>query len=122
MPNQRILVCDDEESIRETLKLVLDDSGYETTLTSNGTECLDTLNKGDRFDLIVLDVKMPQESGIDTLVKIKEKYPDTRIIVLTGYRSVEVAHEAVKRGALDYMVKPFEPKELLQKIKVLLGV
>lgn len=118
---KRILICDDEEGIRESLKLVLDEAGCETQLATTGIECCQILEKDSNFDLAVLDIKMPQESGLDTLSKIKTKYPDIKVLVATGYKSVDVAKEAIQRGASDYVVKPFESSVILDKIQALLN-
>ena len=120
MLKKRILIVDDEEAIRESLKLVLDEAGFETVLANSGAECSQVLDQDPNFDLVSLDIKMPQESGLDTLSKIKEKYPNIKIIATTGYHSVEVAQEAIKRGASDYIVKPFEPVDIVAKIKSVL--
>jgi len=120
MTKKRILVVDDEESIRESLKLILDEAGFETVLASSGIECSKILENDSKFDLISLDIKMPQESGLDTLNKIKASCPNIKVIATTGYHSTEVAREAIKRGASDYIVKPFKAADVVEKIKLIL--
>ena len=117
---KRILICDDEEGVRESLKLILE-KDYDFTTAANGRECLDTLAKDDDIGLVLLDIKMPQMSGLDTLKAIKKDRPDLKVIMVTGYNSVETAAEAVKNGATGYIVKPFETKDILEKVAKNLG-
>lgn len=116
MDKKRIMICDDEEGIRESLKLILQDN-YELSTCNNGSECLDCLTQGQRFDLILLDIKMPHISGLDILKKIKEKDSNSKVIIVTGYRSSETATEAIRAGAVDYIVKPFSSKDILRTVE-----
>jgi len=118
MSKPKILVCDDEIGIRESLKLILEDS-YEVTIATNGEECLKCL-KEDPFELVLLDIKMPKASGIDTLKKIKSLKPYIKVIMVTGYKMVETAAEAIKAGASDYIIKPFESKDILERVAKIL--
>jgi DNA-binding NtrC family response regulator len=116
MANKRILICDDEEGIRESLNLILKDY-YELSFCVNGQECLERLTSGQKFDLLLLDIKMPRASGLDILKKIKENNPEQKTIIVTGYRSSETASEAIKIGAVDYIVKPFAAKDVLKSVE-----
>ncbi|MFC1709663.1 response regulator [Candidatus Omnitrophota bacterium] len=116
MDKKRILICDDEVGIRESLSLILNDN-YELSFCNNGQECLDCLTTGENFDLTLLDIKMPKLSGLDILKRIKEKNPDLKVIIITGYKSIETASQAVKAGAVDYIVKPFSSKEILKSVE-----
>jgi len=116
MDKPRILICDDEEGIRESLKLILKDD-YELAFCTNGQECLDCIIGDKDYDLLLLDIKMPKVNGLEILKQVKAKKPDLKIIVVTGYKSVETAQEALKAGASDYVVKPFESKELKRAIQ-----
>jgi len=116
MLKKKILICDDEIGIRESLNLILQDN-YELSFCSNGQECLECLSAGKQFNLLLLDIKMPKVSGLDILRNIKQKNPDLKIIIITGYKSVETANEAVKAGAIDYIVKPFSSKEILKSVE-----
>jgi len=114
MIKKRILVCDDEEGIRESLNLILE-KDYDISFATNGKEAIEHIKKSPT-DLVILDIKMPKMDGIETLKQIKQAKPDTKVIIATGYRSVETATEAVKHGASDYIVKPFESEQVLQAV------
>jgi len=109
-----VLICDDEEGIRESLKLILEED-YELLFASSGNEALE-LVKSANPDVVILDIKMPKMSGMETLKEIKKTSPKTKVIIASGYKSAEAAQEAIKLGANDYIVKPFESKNILRKI------
>ena len=111
---KRILICDDEEGVRESLNLILEKK-YDCSFAVNGEEALKRVRENP-VSLIILDIKMPRMDGIETLKKIKEIDPGTKVIIATGYKSVETATEAVKCGASDYIVKPFESKQVLEAV------
>ncbi len=110
--SKKILICDDEEGIRESLKLILQDQ-YPLILTDDGAQCLECLSTADDIGLVLLDIKMPRTDGLDILKQIKEKYPQIKVIIVTGYKFVETATEAVRLGASGYIVKPFKTDEIL---------
>ena len=114
--SKKILICDDELGIRESLNLILKDS-YALSFCNNGEECLNLLEAGQKFDLLLLDIKMPKMSGLDILKKIKEKSSELKVIIITGYKSAETAKEAIDAGAVDYLVKPFSSKEILKTVE-----
>jgi len=114
--NKKILVSDDEEGIRESLKLILGDQ-YNLILTADGQQCLDCLANAKDIGLVLLDIKMPQINGLDVMKIIKDKYPYVKVVVITGYKSVEAATEAVNLGAAGYIVKPFKSDEILETVK-----
>ena len=91
--SKKILICDDEEGIRESLKLILADH-YELILTDNGEQCLECIENCEDIGLVLLDIKMPKMHGLDLLKAIKEKHPDLNAVMITGYKSVETASEA----------------------------
>lgn len=113
MTNKKILICDDEEGIRESLKLVLGDY-YELILVDSGEQALYTLANTKGIGAMLLDIKMPKVNGLDVLKEIKAKHPHVKIIMVTGYRSVETAAEASRLGASGYIVKPFKSEEILE--------
>ena len=116
MPDKKkILICDDEEGIRESFKLILGDK-YDLVLTSSGKECLECLAKQKDINLVLLDIKMPKQNGLEVTKDIKRIYPNTKVIIVTGYASAEIAQEATSLGADAYITKPFESKEILNKI------
>ncbi len=116
MPSpSKILVVDDEEKIRRSLSGLLKDQGYEVIAVENGSECLQIMST-QNFDLVILDVIMPEASGIEVLQKIKEEYKDTEVIMITGYADKEKAISALRLNAYDFVEKPFESKEMLNTI------
>lgn len=115
MLKKRILVCDDEEGVRESLKLILEDD-YELSFATTGSEAIQEIKKN-LADLVILDIKMPKMSGIETLKELKKISPNTKFIIASGYKSVEVASEATKNGASDYIIKPFDSAHVLKTVK-----
>ena len=116
MANQKVLICDDEEGIREALKLVLADH-YNLICVESGAQAVHTLLNDKDIRLMLLDIKMPKVNGLDVLSEIKAKFPYVKILMVTGYRSVETAAEATRLGASGYIVKPFETDEILETVK-----
>ena len=108
----RILIVDDEADMREGLRDVLEESGYNVRLACNGHEALAYLAEDDFVHVITLDMKMPGLSGIEVLQAIKEMGRDIAVIIMTGYGSLEVAVDAMKRGAHDYLIKPIDMEEM----------
>ena len=117
MPDQNrptILVCDDEEGVRESFKLILEDY-YNLRFALNGLEAIESL-KSFTPALMLLDIKMPKTHGMDILKQIKKSNPKLPIIIVTGYQSVEMAQEALRNGASDYIPKPFDSKQILKAV------
>jgi DNA-binding NtrC family response regulator len=110
-----ILVIDDEPDIRESLEALLSQENYRVTLAANAAEGLKRLEKS-AFDLVLLDLMMPDKSGMQVLEETRARDPDTPIFMITAYGSVEVAVEALKRGASDYFSKPWDNEKLLIEI------
>ena len=119
MASPKVLICDDEEGIRESLKLILEDH-YDLILTEDGEQCLKTIEKAKDIGAVLIDIKMPMVDGLTILKQIKEKRPKLPVIVVTGYKSVETAAEASKLGACGYIVKPFKSEEILKTVKDIL--
>jgi DNA-binding NtrC family response regulator len=113
-----ILIIDDELAIRESLKDWLMEDDYEVDLASSGEDAVALALKKD-WEVILLDLKMPGMDGIETLRKLKDKEIDTKaeIILMTAYATIETAVQAMKEGAFDYLVKPFDPDEVEIQIK-----
>ncbi len=107
----KVLVIDDEESMRDSCCLILEREGFETDSAENGVIGLEKIEE-DRPDFVIIDLKMPHISGQEVLEKIKESNPEIIPIVITGYATVESAVEAMKKGAYDFLPKPFTPEEL----------
>ena len=116
MSKERILIVDDEESIREFLEIMLRREKYEVATASNAKKALKTLEK-ENFDMVITDIQMPEMNGIELLGKIKDTDSDTVVIMVTAYGSTESAVEAMKLGAYDYITKPFKIDELKIIIK-----
>ncbi len=116
MIKDKILVADDEQSMREFLDIMLKKEGYKVSLASNGEEVA-KLVENDLFDLVLLDIRMPKLDGISTLRKIKATTPETIVIMITAYASADTAIKAMKEGAYDYITKPFKVEEIKLIIK-----
>ncbi len=118
--NLKILVAEDEEITLKHLLYALQKEGYAVTGVKNGTEALEKI-KREEFDILIADIKMPGMDGLTLLGKVKDKYPDTEVIIITGFGSIESAVNAMKQGASDYITKPFNVDELNLKIKKIQG-
>jgi DNA-binding NtrC family response regulator len=114
--NSKILIIDDEIGMRETLDGVLSSDGYVVKTAKNRIEALELLNN-EFFDLLLLDLKMPDCNGIELLSEIKQIDPELLVIMMTAYGTIKTAVEAVKEGAFDFITKPFELEEMRQSIK-----
>ncbi len=112
----KILVVDDELSMREFLSILLEREGYDVTVAGSADEALRTMESA-LFDLVLSDVNMPGLSGIELLGRIKNMSPETAVLILTAFSTSEQAVEAMKLGAYDYVCKPFKNEEIKQLIK-----
>lgn len=106
-----VMIVDDERIIRESFLHWFKKFGYQVDTAASGPEALGKLEKLS-FDLLFVDIKMPGMDGIELLGKVKEEYPDTTVVIITAYGSIETAVEAMKLGAADYLLKPFKPDQL----------
>ena len=114
----KIMVVDDELIVRESLYHWFKNAGHVVEAVSGGNEALDILEKKP-FEVLFVDMKMPRMSGLELLKRVKEGYPDTTVVIITAYGSIESSVEAMKLGASDYLLKPFKPDQLalvLEKI------
>jgi DNA-binding NtrC family response regulator len=109
--NRRILIVDDEAVVRTGIARVLEGQGLAVNLAASGSEALE-LMAIHPADVMLLDIKMPGIDGIDVLKRIRTSYPETVVIMITGYPTIDTAIECIKLGALDYLVKPFRVDEL----------
>ncbi|MES3037424.1 MAG: sigma-54 dependent transcriptional regulator [Bdellovibrionota bacterium] len=112
----KILVVDDEESIREFLEIMLKKENYEVTLAEDGQKAKDLLTKK-TFDMIISDLQMPHVNGIELLKHVKDSYPDTVFMMITAFGTTETAVDAMKMGAYDYITKPFKIDEVRLNIQ-----
>lgn len=111
----RVLIVDDEKDFTELLSERLETRGFKTRIAFDGNEAISRLNE-ENADVVLLDVMMPGKSGVETLKEIKNSWPITEVIMLTGHGTVETAIEGMKLGAYDYLIKPTETEDLSQKI------
>jgi two-component system response regulator PilR (NtrC family) len=108
---EKILVIDDEKSILDLLSVVFEKEGYVVKTSLSATRAVDLMANED-FDMIISDIKMPKMSGMELLRYVREKRPDIPIVMITAYGTIKQAVEALKAGAIDYIVKPFDVEEL----------
>ena len=114
----RVLVVDDEEIVRESLSGWLAKDGYTLDTAPDGPTALDKLRR-ERWSILLVDLKMPGMDGLQVLEIVKRLQPDVAVVIMTAYATVETAVEAMKMGAYDYLVKPFDPEELsLMMVKI----
>lgn len=117
---KRVLICDDEEGVRESLSLILSER-YNVSFAENSLKAMDYLKTNPDTDLILLDIKMPKMNGLEALKNIKKKYPYINIVIVTGYQSAEIASTAVHGGAKGYIVKPFQREQILKTVQDIIG-
>jgi len=112
MKPSNILVVDDDESLRRVTQLQLEEAGYRVLTASNGTQALDLIEE-ETPGLVITDLKMPGPSGLELLKKIRQDYPQTTVLLITAFGTVQTAVEAMKAGAYDYITKPIDYEELV---------
>jgi putative nucleotidyltransferase with HDIG domain len=117
MPAERILVVDDEEAIREIVTSMLVSANYHCRQAASGVEALAMLNSGDEFELMLTDLMMAELDGIGLLERTKEKFPDMPVVMVTAVHDISVALAAIRNGAYDYLLKPFEREQLLATVR-----
>ena len=115
-PRAQLLIVDDETSMCEFLEIILQKNGYQVSSRQSARAAIKDLETG-TFDLVISDINMPEMSGLELLQLIKEKSPSTEVIMITAYASTDTAIQAMKRGAYDYIIKPFNNDEILLTIE-----
>ena len=108
----RVLVVDDDVSILGVIAEVLEDDGYAVTTASTGEDALECLS-GDPFALVMTDIRLPGINGVEVLEQVRKLHPRTNVIIITSHASLETAIDAIKHGAYDYLLKPFEDLSLI---------
>jgi len=116
----KILVVDDEEIVRNSLHDWLREDGYTVEAAEDGFKALEKI-KENPWDIVLVDLKMPRMDGLELMERIKEIKPEIQIVIITAYATVHTAVEAIKKGAYDYLVKPFNPEEISLLIKRLIA-
>lgn len=117
MPGERILVIDDEEIICNLLKDTLTEEGYQVETVTDSKEGLEKILRGEPFDILLTDIRMPKKDGMQILKEAKSRMPDMIVIIITGYPSIETIREASEYNAFDYITKPLDPDEVCDCIK-----
>ena len=117
MPSDRILVVDDEETIREIVCSMLAAANYKCSQASSGMKALAVLESGEEFELMLSDLMMADLDGIGLLERTKEKFPDMPVVMVTAVHDISVALAAIRNGAYDYLLKPFEREQLLATVR-----
>ncbi len=108
-----ILIVDDEEVVRHSHLRSLAGTGCNTRVAENGKTALDVMEQN-AIDVVLLDLRMPDIDGMDILKTIKQRWPDSEVVVIAGYPSIESAKQAVRLGAFDYLAKPVGPEEVVK--------
>lgn len=116
-----MLIIDDEENIRRMVRLTLEAAGYEAEEARDGTQGLALYADGSRWDAVLLDQRMPGLDGVEILKRIKQRRPDARVILVTAYASIELAVQAMKLGATDFVRKPMTPQILRSSLAAALS-
>ena len=115
MSKGKILVIDDEDIVLISCKRALLPEGFEVKTAQNGIQGLKMIEE-ERFDLVFTDLKMPDIDGMEVLRIIKQRWPETGVIIITGYQTVDSAVKAIKLGAYDYIEKPFTPDGIINAV------
>lgn len=125
MSKPRILIVDDEEALRFLLTSELEAESFEVQSAGDGDEAIDLVRakkeQGERFDVVLLDIKMPKVDGFQVLRFVKGKVPETKVIMLTAYADVKNAIESLRLGASDFVSKPYDLDDILTSINRSLG-
>ncbi|MEE8126069.1 MAG: response regulator [Nitrospirales bacterium] len=117
--NGRVLVVDDEPAVRTVVKMTLTKAGYDVIEAEDGVKAIMTINEGDNpllLDVIICDIRMPKINGVEAINYFKQLYPRVSIIVLTGFPDMEMALGFLKKGVVDYLVKPVEKEQLMNAV------
>jgi len=117
MPGDRILVVDDEEAIREIVSSMLTTAHYKCSQAGSGLQALALLESGEEFELMLSDLMMADLDGIGLLERTKERFPDLPVVMVTAVHDISVALAAIRNGAYDYLLKPFEREQLLATVR-----
>ena len=117
IPTAHILIVDDELHIRTSLKELLTRDGYKVVTVESGEDALECI-EDNKFDLALVDLKLGEMGGLEVMAELRQRSPDTIVIVLTGHASLETAVETLRKGAHDYLFKPAKPAELRESVRL----
>lgn len=112
----RILIADDEEGTRAIVSLQLNEAGFNVDQASDGDEAI-TMLQANKYEIALLDIRMPRVNGIEVLKFLREHSPNTKAIILTGFADLELAMEAMELGAIDFFNKPFSIDDLIASVR-----
>ena len=115
-----ILLVDDEENLRRTLALILRREGYEVETAATVAETRQCVDKS-TFDLVFLDLKLPDANGLTLLPELRQRFPGMPVVILTAHDKLDAAIEAVRKGARDFLLKPLDPPVIIQRVKQFLA-
>ena len=118
--NGRILIVDDESSVRKVLRVTLTDAGYEVVEADHGGRGIEVIRSDDNMlmvDVIICDIRMPKINGLEAIDFFRQQFPSVPIIVLTGFPDTKMATNLIAKGVVDYLVKPVEDAKLLASVK-----
>ena len=116
MPKKRILIVDDEKNIVSSLTAILSDEGYEVSMTDDGVEALEIIQK-DPPDLVLLDIWLPGMDGIEVLKTLKTYNPGVKVLIMSGHGTIDTAVKATKLGAQDFIEKPFSLDRITESVE-----
>ena len=120
MESKKILIIDDDFSVRETLCDILKAQGYDLVEAANGAEACARVKESD-FDCVIVDLRLPDATGIEIIEKISDKVPKNRIVVITGYASNEVLSNALTDADFFLLLKPVDPEQMIEVVKKIAG-
>ncbi len=118
--NGRVMVVDDEADVRKVAKICLEKAGYQVIEAEDGEQAIREIKQGDNpvmLDLIITDINMPKVNGLEAIQFFQQEWPHVPLIVMTGYPNLETAKELMKRGLVDYLVKPVDKEKLVAAVE-----
>jgi len=116
----RILIVDDEESIRKALRLTLTKAGYDVVEADDGAKGIEVIGADDNplmVDVVICDIRMPKINGLEAIAYFQQQHPSVAVLVLTGYPDIQLATTLLKQGVVDYLVKPVERDKLVAGVE-----